>query len=242
MKLNKGAFPLMACSFALYFSNGLAEEVLVRSPNGTPSVVEIDFQDSFASIIEQLEVHFANELAAAHPEVLQEDFQSEVILDFTSKNHLENRLVAFALPRDFTQQVTPSQKSDISFIITTLGMSSLVKIGKSKSSLTKAGNRVDRIHPLRFLQCIFTDEKMKAGIYNMQSRGWIWGEFMDGIKKSCKTEFGLNNLRPDQVQEFAANLGIDPSLIQGVIAQQNWTKLVSVLIEKIPRKENQKEW
>ena len=54
-------------------------------------------------------------------------------------------------------------------------------INRNKDYLKKIGDQVQHVHPLRFLMCIFTDEKMKASVAALKCRtfGWIWKGFFD---------------------------------------------------------------
>lgn len=137
--------------------------------------------------------------------------------------------------RDFSVSVSKQEKQEITYIITTLANDSLVSIGMSKSSLKKTGDRIDHIHPLRFLMTVFTNEKLKAGIHAIRDRGgWIWDGFIDGLTGSMKEESGRGNLLPF-IADFARAIAIDPSLIQSSMERGKWTESVNLLIDHIPR-------
>jgi hypothetical protein len=140
--------------------------------------------------------------------------------------------------RDYFAEVTSSEKSEISYIVNTLGMSSLAKISKQKNSLKHAGTKVTHIHPLRFLQTIFQDEKMKASMQSLYGRSWVWSEFIEGLEKSLDEELANYNLPPEYVQDFANNLNISFNTVYPLIQQSRWDNLVKTLIKLIPRNEN----
>ena len=140
-----------------------------------------------------------------------------------------------AVWRDYTVSVTKQEKKEMTYIITTLANDSLLSIGASRSSLKKAGDKIDHLHPFRFLMTIFTDEKLKAGIHAIRDRGgWTWEGFIDGITGSLKVEGGRNNLLP-YVSDFAEKVKIDPSLILPSLEKGKWSDFVNLLIDKIPR-------
>ncbi len=116
-------------------------------------------------------------------------------------------------------------------------MSSLVKIAKDRSSIKKAGDRLESLHPFHFLSTIFTDEEMKSSIHAMKSRGWIWSDFFEGINTSMSEEERNNNILPF-VDDFAAHVGIDPSLILPSLQSGNYKAFVNILLDKIPRSKN----
>lgn len=141
-------------------------------------------------------------------------------------------------PRDYLQLVTKDEKNDISFIVNTLGMGSVTKIAKNKSSLKNAGNRVNHVHPLRFLQTVFQDERMKASMQAMQKRSLMWDEFITGLKKSLQEEMDRDNIKLEYIQDFASSLNLSIDQIYSYIQQERWEPLVKALIQLLPRNDD----
>jgi hypothetical protein len=142
--------------------------------------------------------------------------------------------------RNYNTPVTAAEKAKIRYILTSLGYSSLLELGKLRSDLKKTGKEVDHIHPLRFLMTIFTDEELKASVHAIRGRaiGWIWSEFSDGVTGSLKMEASRNNLKTEFIQDFAKAVNINVNLIQPLLQQGRWTEFVNTLIDKIPRQNN----
>jgi hypothetical protein len=140
-----------------------------------------------------------------------------------------------APPRDYYAAVTSQEKKDITFILKTLANNSLIKITKEKSNLKKAGDRIDNIHPFKFLETIFTDEELKVCIRNLEGKSWVWSEFRDGITSSLGKEAAVDNLRPEYIDNFAKTVNIDVNVILPTIKSKSWSKLISDLIAKVPR-------
>jgi len=67
----------------------------------------------------------------------------------------------------------------------------LISIAIAKGDLVAAGDRIDHVHPLRFLEAVFTDEELKVGIRNIRGKGWVWNHFVGGLKDSLSTEFNI---------------------------------------------------
>lgn len=114
-------------------------------------------------------------------------------------------------------------------------MSSLVKITKSKSSLKKAGKRIDHIHPLKFLTCVLTDNQMKASFQAMQDRSWVWGEFFSGLKDSLEEEASRGNMKIEFIRDFSLQVSVSEDLIYPSISQKKWKQFISILINAIPK-------
>ena len=140
--------------------------------------------------------------------------------------------------RNYATQVTAEQKNDITYILTTLAKSSLTNLATVKSSLKKAGDRIDPIYPFRFLGVVFTDDTLKASVSAIRSRSWVWDQFFDGLHRSLKEESQRNNLTETQVNEFAALTQIPAATIQSMVNNQRWKELINFLIDTVPRAGN----
>jgi hypothetical protein len=138
--------------------------------------------------------------------------------------------------RDYSQPITQAEFEDISYIVNTLSKSSYAKILASKGSLKKAGDRIDHLHPLRFLMCVFTDEELKVGVHMIRNDSWVWPDFFDdGLKKSLTQEHGRDNMKPEHLEHFAQVVGVDVKKIRPLVIAGKWKAFVDLLIEEIPR-------
>jgi len=141
---------------------------------------------------------------------------------------------AISYQKNYNALPTESEKKDIAYVVNTLGMASLIKIASETSKVEKAGKRIDNVHPLRFLECIFTDEQMKASMQAMRSRGWIWDKFSGGLKDALDTEYKKNNLA-QFINDFSSRVGINLQLIYPSVTTQQWSSFIDILITVIPR-------
>ena len=140
--------------------------------------------------------------------------------------------------RDYYAEITPIEKEFIAFIVSTLGNKSLTKIWKEKSSLKKAGDKIDHIHPLKFLSVIFSDEQLKVAIANLKESRWVWNEFKSGLYSTLTEELANENISEEHILDFADQLDIDVALITPSITQADWDEFFSVLIKNVPREGN----
>lgn len=137
--------------------------------------------------------------------------------------------------RDYQASVSKDEKKDVAYVIKTLGFESLLSIGQKRSSLKKAGDRIDHLHPFRFLMTVFNDEELKAGIHAIKDRGgWVWSGFVDGIVGSLSDEAKNQNLLQFS-SDFAQKVKIDPALISPYLQQGLWGDFLNVLLNHIPR-------
>lgn len=160
-----------------------------------------------------------------HPELIS------WLQDTAAKAHGEY----LGYPRDYHAPLSASEKSDIKYIVTTLANKSLISIAKNRGQLEAAGDRIDHVHPLKFLLTVFTDEELKVGIRNIRGRGWIWNDFIAGIAKCFSTESTIGNLKTEIIHNFSRQASIKPEQISSQIESKRWEELVDVLIDIIPR-------
>lgn len=138
--------------------------------------------------------------------------------------------------RTYSKGYSEADKKEIRYIMKILATKSLASLWGYKSDLEKAGDKIDQVHPLRFLECIFTDEELKAYIHGIKKRGsWIWTEFFKGIKGSLHDEVNLDNLKDEYIIDFSHRVNIDVNDIYSFIQARMWDDFVKILIIKIPR-------
>ncbi len=144
--------------------------------------------------------------------------------------------------RKYEYKVTDEEKEHVSFIICTLGFKSLPKVWSERSSLKHRGDKIDHLHPLRMLLCIFTDEEMKAAMGNLQGRSFVWSEFKKGLFDSLEGETKKGNMTPKYIEDFAKKVQIDSHLIIRTLEQERWDEFISLLIKHVPRAGNPKRY
>lgn len=150
--------------------------------------------------------------------------------------HASNQGRYLGYPRNYHAEVSEREKEHIRFIITSLADKSLIAIAFIKGDLESAGDQIDHIHPLRFLMTVFTDEEMKVGMRNIRGRGWIWGQFLAGLKECLNTEMHIGNIKEEYINDFSAQIELAFHRIYPFVHTHDWDGLIEVLINEIPRK------
>lgn len=136
--------------------------------------------------------------------------------------------------RNYDSLVTKEEKKDISYIITYLAHKSYFTLLRHRGQLNAAGSRIKHVHPLRFLMCVFTDEELNNGIKKIHKEGgMIWSDFIGGLKESLKEEFQRNNLRNDQINDFAKTIDVETETIFACINEKKWGEMVVYLIKNV---------
>jgi hypothetical protein len=145
-------------------------------------------------------------------------------------------------PRKYYRSVTKDEREEISFLICTMGYKSLPKIWQERSALKRAGDKIDHIHPLRFLMCIFSDEEMKAAMSNLKGRDFVWGEFKKGLFNTLAIESENENMSRDFIEDFAKKIDVDSHLILRPLQNKKWEEFITILIKHVPRAGNPKRY
>lgn len=230
--LNLGVFSMSNLKGSLYLmivtmSRLCAEEISeVRLSIEDNLLVHVQPEDTFSEVVGMI-----------HRALAYQGQENDFRIDFAVSGSVVTARAVQVVNglREYSAGVSAEQQEDIRFILKTLANSSILKIGASETNLKKAGDRIDYVHPLRFLEFVFTDEELKVCMHNLQGRNWVWKEFVSGIIGSFNEEHSKGNIKPDQIANFIKTLNISPSVVNPSIQNQRWTELIETLIAKIPR-------
>jgi len=129
-------------------------------------------------------------------------------------------------------RATPSEVTDVNYIVTTLSEKSMLGLLGAKSGLNERGDRLRHLHPLEFLAVIFTDPTRAKNIKIVRGRGMVWKDFISSLRDSLDKEAALNNFQEDVIVDFAKRVNIDPAAIKPSIKNKNWDSLVDILISE----------
>lgn len=225
------AVSLLMFLFSSSASN--SQEVLVNTSSGDLFVFELQPEETLGSIGERVAA-------------LLDQKPSSFLIEFLSGEEECSSLLCRQLshgkggylghPREYYVPVTPSEESDIRFILTSLANRSLISLALIKSELEAAGARIDHLHPFRFLMTVFMDEEMKVCVRNIRSRGWVWEQFSGGLIECLRTEQRIGNLKEEHTRDLARLVGIQISYIEKAIQQGKWDLFIDTLIARVPRK------
>jgi hypothetical protein len=229
MKIRNPYFICLWTIISLLAGNIYAHEILVNTQDGEAFVFDIDATENFDTI--------QDKIAA-----LTNGKKSHLFIEYPRGgkfNSLELNTRGqggyLGYPRNYLADVSPEEKMAIRFIVTTLANKSLIAIALAKGDLEEAGDRIDHIHPLRFLMTVFTDEELKVGIRNIRGKGWVWNHFLGGLKEALSAETKIGNMKNEYIQNFSQVVKINTALIQPAISQQKWDDFVDLLITHIQR-------
>ena len=217
--------------FTFLAASAIGNEIMVNTFDGDMFVLQVDPHESLSEIEEKV---------VALADGKRKPFVIECAGDAIpgkrgSFKAARNQGGYLGYPRNYHLELSREEKADIRFIVTFLANKSLLTIGLAKPDLEAAGDRIEHIHPLRFLMTVFTDEELKVGIRNIRGRGWVWNHFVGGFRDSLTTEMGIDNMKREYIHDFAQNVKIAPEIIIPAVSNQNWDNFIDLLITHIPR-------
>jgi len=233
MKSKKLIFLLAGAVSTLASPIAVGNELTLKSSSGENIVIHLQPEDCFLNVIDainsqlDLDSDFCNERAQPYASY-ERKFQIDVCLSERGMNAKVSK--AKATGRDYQKELTQQQKDDITYIVKTLAEENYLEVLRQKSNLKKAGDRIDIVHPLRFLECIFSNDKLKEKMSDLSSKTLAWGNFLKGLKKSLGQEAKNQNITRSQVEDFAHNIHVNPDSIFPSIQGQRWDELVNILI------------
>lgn len=141
-------------------------------------------------------------------------------------------------------KVTTEEKAKIDYIIRTVGTDTTALVTKA-GQIKKAGKEVERVHPFKFLEIVFSDAGLREALkkMHMYSAPVIrtklkWNGFLKGngdnigFEEKLKRQADEDNLIKF-IPGFAKTLNIAPATITPFIEQRQWEALVIHLLENI---------
>ncbi|MBS4168435.1 hypothetical protein [Parachlamydia sp. AcF125] len=235
MKAKKIALLMASTVTTLLSSSAFTHEMVLDNAVGEKTVIQIQEKDHFLSLMEvvgaYLDLQDGEENSELSPSA-EKNFNIEVCLSQEGVKAKVSK--GKQMQRNYYKGLTQQEREDICYIVKTLAAHNVLEIWGHKSALKKAGDRIDHVHPLRFLECIFSDNELKTSAASLKGKTMVWDDFLKGIKKSLSQEFRNKNLSEPFIQDFAKQVNVDPNLLIPLIQSQEWEKFVNVLIANVP--------
>lgn len=195
-----------------------ASELIVNTSSGNDYYLEVSPEDSFEEVF-----------ATLHS--LEGDTKGLVCFNlFGTKFEAKT----YSSYRNYYKPLTQKEAEIVHELLTTLAYQNYIKIGTKRTSLTKTGDQIENLHPLKFLQYVFTNDELIVAMRNIRNR-MIWSEFIGPVLESLQKEANLGNITSDQVHDLALRVKLDYNLIQAPIHAQNWNGLIDTLIIQVQR-------
>lgn len=133
--------------------------------------------------------------------------------------------------------MTTEEEKMICQIIDTVGNSGLATLFLKQGELRDLGNKVQHVHPFKFLEVVFTRPDLKKCMNDVERHpATKWDGFMHGsggtagFIQKCDRENARNNLLP-HVLGFCQAVKAHPDQVRDLVEKKQWEKLVRYLIK-----------
>lgn len=224
---NKRCVYFFAILMVLAARVGFAQELVIEDPVEKNLVIEVQPEDSFLEVMDFITHHFrSNEIQEGAESV---ESQQSFTIDVQISSSGMHEIVAKKANNKRDYYVLGAQDiADITYIVTSMASKEFWELNPHK--MNKAGSRVEHVHPLRFLICIFSDPNMSVCMRNIKGKTLVWKEFLKGITGSLAKEHKAKNVLP-YVDDFAIQVKADPNKIRPFLNAEDFTGFVSCLID-----------
>ena len=138
---------------------------------------EVNENDRFCDIMNAIDMALYGQ--PYHHSSMEKIIQIKMSPQKYSKG-LQTTNASVEMIRDYSAGITEEEANEIVYIIKTMANSNLIKLKSAESSLKKAGDRIDHIHPLYFLSTIFCNEELTVCVRNIKGRLFVWKGFLNG--------------------------------------------------------------
>lgn len=126
--------------------------------------------------------------------------------------------------------VTEEERKHIRYIIETVGKTSAIMLPFHAETLEDLGQRVQHVHPLRFLETIFVDPYLKKCMASIRDSFFKWRNFLAGFSKRIEEEHANDHVIP-YLMGFCKRVKADPDQVRVLVQKKQWEALVAYLIE-----------
>lgn len=132
--------------------------------------------------------------------------------------------------KDYQREVIDSEKKIIAYVIHTLATASEFKLLGLRSDLNKTGKKIDHIHPLRQLLCVFTDPSIRSDFHKMSRRYLVWKNYAEKLTDVLSLEADKGNLTRLQIENFANTLSIASEPACSFLEKRKWRAFLDWLL------------
>ncbi len=129
----------------------------------------------------------------------------------------------------YSLPISGADKNNITWIINTIAKSNLVKLGLNGNDVRKRGDKIEHVHPLRFLSYVMGEGGLRGDMKKITKSSFKWNNFMDSFSKRLTREMNNNNLLP-YVSGFAHSLNVDENTVRSIIERQDWYGLLNYFL------------
>lgn len=123
---------------------------------------------------------------------------------------------------------TEKDRENISFLIRAMSENGKLGLLFRKGELNRIGAEINHVHPLKFLDTIFSSPELKQCMPNIENDYFKWNGLMDGLGPSLSSKADQGKLDM-YLDEFAKTIGVTREEIEPFVKPKDWQGLVRYL-------------
>jgi hypothetical protein len=221
-------------ALSLMFSSAVfcTEYWLCENEDGQEQVLEVEGKESLSALVSRASILFDKEPKAI---VFHYDTSVDEQINVWSWGAWKKQGDVLDSPREYTQELKEDELIDMRYFITTIAYKPLDEVVQERRDLENALDRLDHIHPLRFIAACVEDLELRNAMHTIREDKWLWKNFFGKVKKTFNAEHKVGNMTSDYVTQFSISLELDESTILAFVEDKKWDALADYLYAKYPR-------
>lgn len=124
--------------------------------------------------------------------------------------------------------VTEQQSKDIRELILTLANTGTMGLMFKKGQLEEIGSRINGIHPLRYLGCIYSDPQLKQCMPKILRKSMVAGRFVSELSAGLNEKMDEGQL-VQYIPGFAESLHLNSQDLMPFVNSRNWRGMLEYL-------------
>lgn len=217
--------------FIFSCSSAFAADLTINTSSGEDYFLEVAPQDTFQEVINTLQT-LENSTAREGLHITLNVQKNRIEAKTKSKPSVAPSLRSYQTP------LTPKDRENITYLLTTLANQHPVKLLFKRSSLDEVGAQIAHIHPGAFLRFVFTNDELIVAMRVISKSSLIWSDVSKPIVDSIASE----NWTPEQIKDLANAVKIDANLISIPIRDGDAKAVLDNMIQYVPRSGNAKHY
>ncbi len=128
-------------------------------------------------------------------------------------------------------EFTKENKEAIHIIIQTMAENSVVGLLPKKKELTELGNSISNVHPLKFIETMFSSEEMKGCVIEIFKSSFKRNQLMGGLSGNLTVKSKMNDL-DIYIEDFAKAISVPKEELIAFFESKDWEGLVRYLMNR----------
>lgn len=124
---------------------------------------------------------------------------------------------------------TETDQQNIAFIIQTMADNGKLSLLFKQSELKRIGAEINHVHPLKFLETIFSNPALKACMKEIHNDYFKWNGFLDGLVPSLTNHANQGKLG-QYLKDFSMQTNGIPEEVDSYFKSKDWENLVRYLM------------